>query len=150
VGVVSPEAQRLIDVTRESMHRGIAQMTGEHRLHDIGHAVQSFVEGADFAVVRDFVGHGIGHRLHEDPQLPNYGAQGTGMRLKPGMVLAIEPMVNAGTHEVEVLADGWTAVTADGQLSAHFEHTVAIGQDGPEILTLPPGLTPGTEGTLRG
>jgi len=146
VGPIAAEAQRLIDVTRESMHRGIAQMTAEHRLHDIGHAVQSFVEGADFSVVRDFVGHGIGHHLHEDPQLPNYGTRGTGLRLKPGMVLAIEPMVNAGTWEVEVLADGWTAVTADGALSAHFEHTVAIGPNGPEILTLPEGVAPGTEG----
>jgi len=150
VGPIAPEAQRLVDVTRESMHRGIAKMTAEHRLHDIGHAVQAYVEEADFSVVRDFVGHGIGHRLHEDPQLPNYGAEGTGLRLKAGMVLAIEPMVNAGTWEVEVLADGWTAVTADGRLSAHFEHTVAIGPNGPEILTLPAGVPPGNEGIRAG
>ncbi len=150
VGPVAPEAQRLIDVTRESMHRGISQMSAEHRLHDIGHAVQAYVEEAGFSVVRDFVGHGVGHRLHEDPQLPNYGTKGTGLRLKAGMVLAIEPMVNAGTHEVEVLADGWTAVTADGLLSAHFEHTVAIGANGPEILTLPEGVAAGAEGVRAG
>jgi methionyl aminopeptidase len=146
VGEISAEAQKLIDVTRESMHRGIAMMQPDKRLHDIGHAVQAHVEAAGFSVVRDFVGHGIGHRLHEDPQLPNYGTAGTGMRLRAGMCLAIEPMVNVGTYEVEVLSDGWTAVTADGALSAHFEHSVAIGPNGPEILTLPDGVAPGKEG----
>lgn len=148
VGDVSEEAQRLIDVTRESMHRGIAMMTAAHRLHDVGHAVQGCAEAEGFSVVRDFVGHGIGHRLHEDPQLPNYGRAGTGLRLRAGMVLAIEPMVNVGSYEVEVLSDGWTAVTTDGSLSAHFEHTVAIGPNGPEILTLPAGVDPGAEGCL--
>ncbi len=146
VGKISEDAQRLVDVTREAMHRGIAMMLPDKRLHDIGHAVQSHVEAAGFSVVRDFVGHGIGRKLHEEPQLPNYGDAGTGMRLKAGMVLAIEPMVNVGTFEVDVLADGWTAVTGDGALSAHFEHTVAIGPQGPEILTLPDGVAPGQEG----
>lgn len=146
VGQVSPEAQRLVDVTRQAMHDGIAQMAAGRRLHDIGHAVQERVERAGFSVVRDFVGHGIGRRLHEEPQLPNYGKAGTGMRLRPGLVLAIEPMVNAGAPDVEILQDEWTAVTRDGKLSAHFEHTVAILEDGPRILTLPPGIPPGREG----
>ncbi|MHB1846105.1 MAG: type I methionyl aminopeptidase [Deltaproteobacteria bacterium] len=146
VGSVTPEAQRLIDVTRAAMHAGIAQMVAGNRLHDIGHAVQEKVEGAGFSVVRDFVGHGIGRKLHEDPQLPNYGKAGTGMRLRPGMVLAIEPMVNSGGPDVEILEDEWTAVTRDGRLSAHFEHTVAILPGGPRILTLPPGVAAGREG----
>jgi methionyl aminopeptidase len=149
VGEVSAEAKRLIRVTREAMQRGIAQTRPGHRLHDIGSAVQAHVEANGFSVVRDFVGHGIGRRLHEAPQIPNYGTAGTGLRLREGMVLAIEPMVNAGTHEVELLADGWTAVTADGQLSAHFEHSVAVGADGPDILTLPTGVEPGHEGERR-
>ncbi len=148
VGVVSEEARRLIDVTRASMHAGIAAMRPGNRLHDIGHAVQQYVEGHGFSVVRDFVGHGIGRQLHEEPQLPNYGQPGTGLRLKAGMVLAIEPMVNAGTPEVEILSDGWTAVTLDRRLSAHFEHTVAIGEGGPDILTLPEGVPAGREGQL--
>ena len=148
VGTVVPEAQRLIDVTRAAMHAGIAAMRPGNRLHDIGHAVQELVEGAGFSVVRDFVGHGIGRRLHEEPQVPNYGDAGTGLRLKAGMVLAVEPMVNAGSAEVEILDDGWTAVTLDRRLSAHFEHTVAIGTDGPHILTLPEGVPAGGEGRL--
>jgi methionyl aminopeptidase len=147
VGNVSPAAQRLIDVTRASMHAGIAAMLPGNRLHDIGHAVQQHVESHGFSVVRDFVGHGIGRRLHEDPQVPNYGTPGTGLRLKPGMVLAIEPMVNAGSPDVQILDDEWTAVTSDGQLSAHFEHTIAILPEGPRILTLPPGVQAGLEGT---
>jgi methionyl aminopeptidase len=125
-------------------------MTPGHRLHDIGHAVQSHVEQSGFSIVRDFVGHGIGRNLHEEPQVPNYGQAGTGPRLRAGMTLAIEPMVNAGRSEVEILDDDWTAVTADGKLSAHFEHTVAISDQGPQILTLPEGLAPGTEGKGTG
>ena len=147
VGEVSQAAKRLIDVTRASMHAGIAAMLPGNRLHDIGHAVQEHVERHGFSVVRDFVGHGIGRRLHEDPQVPNYGTPGTGLRLKPGMVLAIEPMVNAGSPDVQILDDEWTAVTADGQLSAHFEHTIAILPEGHRILTLPPGVQAGLEGT---
>jgi methionyl aminopeptidase len=137
VGTISDEARRLVDVTRQALERGIAQAKVGGRVQDIGGAIQAFVEEHDYEVVRDFVGHGIGRRLHEEPQVPNYGPAGQGMRLKPGMVLAIEPMVNAGTHEVEVLDDDWTAVTLDGKLSAHFEHTIAITEDGPVILTLP-------------
>jgi methionyl aminopeptidase len=146
VGRIEPQAQRLIDVTRAAMHAGIEAIQPGARLHDIGHAVQALVERNGFSIVRDFVGHGIGRRLHEDPQVPNYGDAGTGPRLKPGMVLAIEPMVNAGSPDVQVLEDGWTAVTADGQLSAHFEHTVAVTERGHEILTLPEGVAAGQEG----
>ncbi|MHB8418703.1 MAG: type I methionyl aminopeptidase [Myxococcales bacterium] len=149
VGRISAEAQRLVDVTRAAMHAGIAAIRPGARLHDIGHAVQELVERHGFSIVRDFVGHGIGRRLHEDPQVPNYGDAGTGPRLKPGMVLAIEPMVNAGGPDVLLLEDGWTAVTADGQLSAHFEHTVAVTEAGTDILTLPPGVAAGQEGVLR-
>ncbi len=149
VGEVSDEAKRLIRVTREAMHKGIAQSRPGNRLHDIGNAVQAHVEANGFSVVRDFVGHGIGRKLHEPPQIPNYGTAGTGLRLREGMVLAIEPMVNAGTEDVELLSDGWTAVTADGQLSAHFEHSVAVGGAGPDILTLPEGVEPGHEGERR-
>ncbi len=148
VGQVAPEAARLIDATRAAMHAGIGAARAGNRLHDIGHAVQRVAEGAGFSVVRDFVGHGIGRRLHEEPQVPNYGTEGTGVRLKPGMVLAIEPMVNAGLPEVEILDDGWTAITLDRRPSAHFEHTVAIGPEGPTILTLPDGVPPGREGLL--
>lgn len=136
VGSVAPEVQKLIDVTRESLARGIQQCVDGNRVFDIGHAVQNYVEGFGFSVVREFVGHGIGRALHEDPQVPNYGPKGKGILLKTGMVLAIEPMINAGSREVKVLADGWTAVTVDRSLSAHFEHTVAITPNGPEILTL--------------
>jgi methionyl aminopeptidase len=135
VGEVTQEAQRLIRVTEESLFKGIAAATVNNRLSDISFAVQSHVEGYGFSVVRDFVGHGIGRQLHEGPQIPNYGSPGRGPHLKAGMVLAIEPMINQGTYEVQVLQDGWTAVTADGNLSAHFEHTVAVTDNGPEILT---------------
>lgn len=136
VGEVSEQTKTLLTVTRESLMKGIAKMTTQHRLEDIGAAVQKHAEAAGFSIVRDFVGHGIGRNLHESPQVPNYGTPGRGRRLKAGMVLAVEPMVNVGTHEVKVLSDGWTVVTRDQQYSAHFEHTVAITDKGPEILTL--------------
>jgi methionyl aminopeptidase len=135
VGKITSEAQKLLDVTKESLNRGIAQCREGNRVFDIGHAVQNYVESFGYGVVREFVGHGIGRALHEDPQVPNYGPKGKGPALKVGMVLAIEPMINAGSHEVKVLNDGWTAVTRDNSLSAHFEHTVAITPNGPEILT---------------
>ena len=135
VGSISEEAARLIRVTEESLKRGIEAALSGNRLADISHAIQSFVEPQGFSVVRDFVGHGIGRQLHEGPQVPNYGLPGKGPRLKPGMVLAIEPMINLGGYEVNILEDGWTAVTVDGNLSAHFEHTIAITESGPEILT---------------
>jgi len=137
VGRIGPDAARLLETTREGLARGIAAARPGARLGDIGHAVQAYVEARGYSVVHDFVGHGIGRRLHEPPRVPNFGAPGTGMRLRAGMVLAIEPMVNAGRPDVRVLEDGWTAVTLDGRLSAHFEHTVAITEDGPEILSLP-------------
>ena len=137
IGEVSCEAQRLMDVTKESLAKGIEQGVVGNRLLDISAAVQSCVEEAGFSVVRDFVGHGIGTNLHEPPQLPNFGNPGQGIRLKEGMVLALEPMVNAGGYGVKVLEDGWTAVTEDGSLSAHFEHSFAITADGPQILSLP-------------
>lgn len=136
VGEVSEEARRLIQVTRESLEKAIEQLRPGRRLGDVGAAVQRHAEAAGFSVVREFVGHGIGRSLHEDPPVPNYGRAGTGLRLAAGMVLAVEPMVNAGGPEARVLADNWTAVTADGRLSAHFEHTIAVGEDGPEILTV--------------
>jgi methionyl aminopeptidase len=136
VGVISRNAQKLIDVTRESLQKAVAAAQTGNRLSDISHAVQSHVEMFGFSVVRDFVGHGIGKNLHESPQIPNYGPPGKGVKLKPGMVLAIEPMINEKGYAVKVLDDGWTAVTVDGGLSAHFEHTVAITDNGPEILTL--------------
>ncbi len=136
VGEVSDEAQKLLDVTQESLARGIAMMDSNHRLQDIGSAIESYVLEHNFTVVRDFVGHGIGRELHEDPQIPNFGKPGRGIRLRPGMVFAIEPMVNVGTHEVKILDDGWTVVTCDRSLSAHFEHTIAITENGPDILTL--------------
>jgi methionyl aminopeptidase len=135
VGKVSDVAQSLVQATRESLYKGIEAMRPGNRLGDIGHAVQTHVEARGFSVVRDFVGHGIGKKLHEQPQVPNFGDPGTGMKLRPGMVLALEPMVNVGTHEVEVLDDDWTAVTLDGKLSAHFEHTIVVTEDGPDILT---------------
>jgi methionyl aminopeptidase len=137
VGRVGEEAGRLLETTRRCLELAIEEARVGKRLHDIGAAVQGHAEANGFSVVRDFVGHGIGRRLHEDPQVPNYGPAGEGIRLRAGMVLAIEPMVNAGTWEVEVLDDDWTAVTADGKLSAHFEHTVAVTEEGPLILTLP-------------
>ncbi len=136
VGKVSEEAKKLIEVTRESLYRGIEQCREGNRVFDIGYAVQNFVEQHGYGVVREFVGHGIGKALHEDPQVPNYGSKGKGLALKVGMVLAIEPMINVGSPAVRVLSDGWTAVTVDRSLSAHFEHTVAITQTGPEILTV--------------
>ena len=136
-GEISAEAQRLLDATRESLYEGIKQATAGNRLGDIGSAVQRYVEARGYSVVRDFVGHGVGAKLHEDPSVPNYGTPGRGVRLLPGMTIAIEPMVNQGGHEVQVQKDGWTTVTRDGKLSAHFEHTVAITPDGPVILTRP-------------
>ncbi len=135
VGAVSEEAWELLRVTERALERGIAMARPGGRLSDISHAVQAEVEAHGFSVVREFVGHGIGAQLHEAPQIPNYGRPGFGVELKPGMVLAIEPMVNKGAAPVRVLEDGWTAVTVDGSLSAHFEHTVAIRENGPEILT---------------
>ena len=136
VGTIKPEAKKLLEVTEKSLHLGIAQCRDGNRIFDIGHAIQNYVEGFGYGVVREFVGHGIGRALHEEPQVPNYGPKGKGLLLKVGMVLAIEPMINAGSHEVKVLSDGWTAVTKDRSLSAHFEHTVAITANGPEILTV--------------
>jgi len=135
VGDVTPLAKRLLQITEESLYKGIEQALPGNHLSDISHAVQSHVENFGFSVVRDFVGHGIGRGLHESPQVPNYGAPGKGPRLKPGIVLAIEPMINEKGFEVKVLQDGWTAVTCDGGLSAHFEHTVAVTENGPDILT---------------
>ncbi len=135
VGKVSHEAEKLLEITEKSLYLGIEQARPGNHLFDIGYAVQNFVESHGYSVVREFVGHGIGKSLHEDPQVPNFGIRGKGMLLKPGMVLAIEPMINAGKPEVRVLSDGWTAVTVDKALSAHFEHTVAITEQGPEILT---------------
>ena len=136
IGKVPPKVQLLVDVTAESLNRGIQECREGNRVFDIGHAVQNYVEKYGYGVVREFVGHGIGRSLHEEPQVPNYGPKGKGVLLKVGMVLAIEPMINAGSHEVKVLKDGWTAVTVDHSLSAHFEHTVAITANGPEILTV--------------
>ena len=135
VGAVSEQAATLLRVTEESLYKAIERVRVGGRISDIGHAVQHHVEAYGFSVVREFVGHGIGQRMHEEPQVPNYGEPGRGPRLTEGMVLAIEPMVNAGKPAVKVLADGWTAVTRDGGLSAHFEHTVAVTADGPWILT---------------
>ncbi|HOL17916.1 MAG TPA: type I methionyl aminopeptidase [Bacillota bacterium] len=136
VGEISPLAARLIEVTRQSLYEAIKAMRVGGRLSDISHAVESYVTLNRFSVVRDYVGHGIGIEMHEDPQVPNFGPPGRGPVLQKGMVLAIEPMVNAGGWEVEVLPDQWTVVTKDRSLSAHFEHTVALGEDGPEILTV--------------
>ena len=135
VGRIDTGTSRIVDATRESLRQAIAKAVPGGRLSDISHAVQGWVEPLGFSVVREFVGHGIGRQLHEAPQLPNFGAPGQGPRLKPGMTLAIEPMINAGTPGVKILEDGWTAVTQDGKRSAHFEHTVAITEHGPEILT---------------
>lgn len=135
IGKVSEEAQRLMDVTEQSLYRGIQELQEGKRLGDLGSAVQRFAESAGFSVVRAFVGHGIGKKLHEEPPVPNYGEPDRGLRLKEGMVLAIEPMVNAGSYEVEIKEDGWTAVTKDGSLAAHFEHSVAITKNGPYILS---------------
>ncbi len=135
VGEISELAQRLLQVTEESLYKGIEQALVGNRLFDISHAVQEHVESNGFSVVRDFCGHGIGRAMHESPNIPNYGRPGHGPRLKAGYCLAIEPMVNVGTYEVSVLEDDWTTVTDDGQLSAHFEHSVAVTEEGPIILT---------------
>ncbi|MEE1185391.1 MAG: type I methionyl aminopeptidase [Acutalibacteraceae bacterium] len=136
-GDVSEEAKRLMDATRESLYEGIKAAVAGGRIGDIGHAVQSYIEARGYSVVRKFVGHGIGTKLHEAPEVPNFGAPSRGIRLMPGMTLAIEPMVNAGGSEVEIMPDGWTVLTKDGSLSAHFEHTVAITSSGPQIMTIP-------------
>jgi methionyl aminopeptidase len=141
VGQVSEEAATLLRVTEEALYKAIARARPGNRVSDVGHAVQQHVEAYGFSVVREFVGHGIGQRMHEEPQVPNYGEPGRGPRLTEGMVLAIEPMVNAGKPAVKVLGDGWTAVTRDGSLSAHFEHTVAVTANGPWILTRPKEVT---------
>lgn len=135
VGDISEAAKRLIAATEESLYAAIEVAVPGNRLGDVSSAVQNYVESKGYSVVRDFVGHGIGRSLHEDPQIPNYGSSGKGVKLKPGMVLAIEPMINEKSFEVKVMADNWTVVTCDGGLSAHFEHTVAITENGPEILT---------------
>ena len=139
-GTISTEAQRLIDVTRQSFFEGIAQARKGNRVQDISHAVQTYVESNGFAVVRSFVGHGVGRKMHEEPEVPNFGDPGRGPRLLPGMTIAVEPMVCAGTYDVRVLKDGWTTVTADGKLSAHYENTVLITDGEPEILTVTEGL----------
>jgi methionyl aminopeptidase len=135
VGEISDETQRLLDVTEESLYKGLKEAKPGDRLSNISHAIQTYVEERNFSVVREYVGHGVGQDLHEDPQIPHYGPPNKGPRLKPGMVLAIEPMVNAGTRYVKTLADDWTVVTVDGKVCAHFEHTVAITETGYEILT---------------
>lgn len=136
VGKVSEDAARLIRVTEQGLYNGIREAKKGNRLGDISAAVQSCIESAGFSVVRDFVGHGIGKKLHEEPQIPNYGIKGRGVELKAGMVLAIEPMVNEGTYKVKITDNGWTVITEDGKLSAHFEHSVAVTNDGPDILSM--------------
>ena len=136
-GDVSAEAKRLMDTTRESLYEGIAAAVSGGRLGDIGAAIQQYVEKRGYSVVRQFVGHGIGTKLHEAPEVPNFGTSGRGIRLMPGMTLAIEPMVNMGNYDVKVMPDGWTVLTKDGSLSAHFEHTIVITPDGPQIMTKP-------------
>ena len=137
VGEVSPEARKLLEAAEASLAAGIAQMVPGNRLSDIGHAVQAVAEGAGFSIVREYVGHGIGTAMHEAPDVPNYGPPGKGPKLLPGVVLAVEPMLNVGSPDTFLLEDGWSVVTADGSLSAHVEHTIAVTDDGPEILTLP-------------
>jgi methionyl aminopeptidase len=137
VGTIDDESKRLIEATRAALEAGIAQTVAGNRLGDIGAAVEAAASGAGFSIVREYVGHGIGTEMHEDPEVPNYGSAGRGMRLRSGMVLAIEPMLNAGKRTTRLLPDGWTVVTADGSRSAHFEHTVALTENGPEILTVP-------------
>jgi len=136
VGRVSEEAMRLIETTKNSLDAAIEVVKSGNRLGDIGAAVQEYAESRGYGVVREYVGHGIGRNLHEEPQIPNYGVAGRGALLHAGMAIAIEPMVNVGTWRTEALEDGWTVVTADGKLSAHFEHTMAIGENGAEVLTL--------------
>ena len=139
-GAISAEAEKLIDVTKQSFFEGIRFATPGHRVSDISHAIQTYVESNGYSVVRSFVGHGVGAQLHEEPEVPNYGPAGRGPRLIRGMTLAIEPMVNEGSYDVKVLSDGWTTVTADGKLSAHYENTVLITDGEPEILTVTEGL----------
>lgn len=138
VGAVSSRVAELLRTTEEALHVGIRQTQVGHRIGDISHAIQSYVEAHGFGIVRDLVGHGVGRSMHEEPQIPNFGRRGAGERIRAGMTLAIEPMVNLGSHRVRTLADGWTVVTVDGQPSAHFEHTVLTTERGPEILTVPP------------
>ena len=145
VGNVSPEKKKLVDTARGALEAAIALCRAGNRLGDLGHAVQSYAEAQGYSVVRQFVGHGTGRQMHEDPQVPNYGEAGCGKRLKTGLVIAVEPMVNAGSPDVEVLADDWTAVTKDRSMSAHFEHTIAITDDGPWVLTRATS-TPGNPG----
>lgn len=135
VGKIKDSASRLIETAKEALKRGIAAATADNRLFDISAEIQAAAEEKGYSVVRDYVGHGIGKDLHEDPQVPNFGERGTGMRLRPGLVLALEPMINEGTYEVEVLKDGWTVVTKDRKLSAHVEHTIVVTQEGPKILS---------------
>lgn len=137
VGDITPEAQKLIDVTKQSFYEGISAIKEGARLGDVGHAVQSYVESFGFSVIREYVGHGVGHDLHEDPEVPNYGTEGRGLRLRPGMTIAVEPMVSAGGYAVRVLDNDWTVVTKDASLSAHYENTVAITDNGVVILTDP-------------
>jgi methionyl aminopeptidase len=137
VGTISAEAEKLIRVTEEALAAGISRLLDGGRLSDVGHAVQTVAEGAGFSVVREYVGHGIGTAMHEPPDVPNHGAPGKGPRLRPGNVFAVEPMVNMGGPATRTLADGWSVVTADGSWSAHAEHTIAVTEDGPEVLTLP-------------
>ena len=148
VGKVSSEAERLIKVTEQALHVGIEQAHSGGRLGDISSAVQRHAEAAGFSVIKQFVGHGIGRQMHEDPQVPNFGVPGTGPELRPGMTLAIEPMVNAGAEEVYIKPDGWTVCTVDGSLSAYFEHTVAVTKDGPLILTAINGSKMNGTGTI--
>lgn len=136
-GDISKEAQALLDATKESLYDGIKAAIAGNRIGDIGNAVQTYAEARNYSVVRDFVGHGVGAKLHEDPSVPNYGTPGRGVRLLPGMTIAIEPMITAGKYDVRVLDDDWTTVTVDGSLAAHFEHSVAITPDGPVIMTIP-------------
>ncbi len=137
VGEVDRQGKALLEVTEKALAIGIEKARVGNRLFDISHAIQTWVESHGFSVVRDFVGHGIGQSLHEEPQIPNFGPPHQGPRLEQGMIFALEPMVNEGTYEVKILPDGWTVVTADGKRSAHFEHTIAVTDDGPEVLTLP-------------
>jgi methionyl aminopeptidase len=135
VGSISLEIEKLMEITRESLFQAVKKMVPGNRLYDVSYAVQEYVELRGYTVVREFCGHGIGQKMHEDPQVPNYGRPGTGPKLKEGWVLAVEPMVNAGTHDVHVLPDGWTVKTKDGKASSHFEHTIAITENGPQVLT---------------
>ncbi len=135
IGKIKPEFERLLAITQESLYKGIDQACVNNQVSDISHAIQTLVEAHEYSIVRDFVGHGIGRNLHEDPEIPNFGPPHTGPVLKEGMVLAIEPMVNLGTWKTKILKDGWTVATEDGKFSAHFEHTIAITKNGPEILT---------------